>query len=372
MLAPAFWQPRITVDKPLDIIKLTKLTAVAVSVVGCWFLHVTTTAAASAKARTVARTGPPQKPVAPALALAEHAVPAAGAPDVAPLPEGMVLIPAGSFIMGDTIGGGWVNECPTHRVTLAAFYLEQNEVTKARWDEVYAWALGHGYRFDDPGRGKAPNHPVQTVNWYDVVKWCNARSEHEGRVPAYYTNAARTTVYRTGRVDVQANWVNWTAGYRLPTEAEWERAARGGARGRRFPWGDTISQTQANYDSSSYYRYDVSPSRGFDPLYRVGEFPYTSPVGSFAPNGYGLYDLIGNVWEWCWDWYGDYSNKAQTDPRGPASGPGRLVRGGSWNTYAWYCRLANRDYYRPALRDYDYGFRCVLPADQPAASANRR
>lgn len=359
-------------DKPLDIIKLTKLTAVAVSVVGCWFLHVTTTAAASAKARTVARTGPPQKPVAPALALAEHAVPAAGAPDVAPLPEGMVLIPAGSFIMGDTIGGGWVNECPTHRVTLAAFYLEQNEVTKARWDEVYAWALGHGYRFDDPGRGKAPNHPVQTVNWYDVVKWCNARSEHEGRVPAYYTNAARTTVYRTGRVDVQANWVNWTAGYRLPTEAEWERAARGGARGRRFPWGDTISQTQANYDSSSYYRYDVSPSRGFDPLYRVGEFPYTSPVGSFAPNGYGLYDLIGNVWEWCWDWYGDYSNKAQTDPRGPASGPGRLVRGGSWNTYAWYCRLANRDYYRPALRDYDYGFRCVLPADQPAASANRR
>ncbi len=278
-----------------------------------------------------------------------------------PAPDGMVLVPAGSFIMGDTLGDGWVNERPTHTVSVSAFYLDRNEVRQALWDEVYQWAVGHDYRFDNPGLGKAENHPVHTVNWYDVVKWCNARSEKEGRVPAYYTDAAHTAVYRTGQVAVQNDWVKWTAGYRLPTEAEWERAARGGSSGRRFPWGDTISHSQANYNSSSYYTYDISPTRGFDPSYSFGGFPYTSPVGLFPPNGYGLYDMVGNVWDWCWDWYGDYGSGLQTDPRGPLSGTGRVVRGGSWNTFAWYCRIANRDYYAPALRDYDYGFRCALP-----------
>jgi formylglycine-generating enzyme required for sulfatase activity len=88
---------------------------------------------------------------------------------------------------------------------------------------------------------------VVVVDWYDVVKWCNARSEMEGRTPAYYTSAEQTTVYRSGQTDVDNAWVNWTAGYRLPTEAESEKAARGGASGQRFPWGDTISWGQANY-----------------------------------------------------------------------------------------------------------------------------
>jgi formylglycine-generating enzyme required for sulfatase activity len=170
---------------------------------------------------------------------------------VGPAPTGMVLIPAGSFQMGNCMDPeeGWSDELPVHTVYVSAFYMDQTEVTKALWDEVYTWAIAHGYNFDFVGAGKGPNHPVHTVDWYDVVKWCNARSEREGRVPTYYTSAAKTTVYRTGRIDVENDWVKWNAGYRLPTEAEWEKAARGGLDGRRFPWGDTISHSQANYSA---------------------------------------------------------------------------------------------------------------------------
>ena len=116
-------------------------------------------------------------------------------------------------------------------------------------------------------------------------------------------------------------------GYRLPTEAEWEKAARGGASGHRFPWSDadTITHSRANYyvrtqNGTNYYAYDISPTPGDHPIFNDGTLPYTSPVGSFAANGYGLYDMAGNVWEWCWDWYGLYSSGSQTDSHGPASG----------------------------------------------------
>jgi formylglycine-generating enzyme required for sulfatase activity len=288
---------------------------------------------------------------------------------------GMALIPVGSFTMGDNLDGD-TNALPLHTVYVSGFYMDKYLVTKALWDSVYVWALAHGYGFDNAGLGKAANHPVQRVNWYDVVKWCNARSEKEGRVWAYYTDAAQTKVYRTGQVDVQNDWVKWNAGYRLPTEAEWEKAARGGASGHRFPWGDTITHNQANYWSywsggKPYYSYDLNPTEGFHPSYDNGPYPYTSPVESFAPNGYGLYDMAGNVWEWCWDWYGSYSSGSQTDPRGPSGptpewGSYRVDRGGGWYNFANNCRVAYRFISWPGDVNISFmGFRSVLPSGQP-------
>jgi formylglycine-generating enzyme required for sulfatase activity len=179
----------------------------------------------------------------------------------------MALIPAGSFTMGNCMdpGEGWSDELPLHTVYVSAFYMDKYDVTKALWDTVYQWAIAHGYTFDHPGSGKASTHPVQTNDWYDCVKWCNARSEKEGRVPAYYTDAGLGVRYRTGQAEP---YVSWSTGYRLPTEAEWEKAARGGLSGQRFPWGNTISWSQANYSanplslSAGGYAYDVNPTQG--------------------------------------------------------------------------------------------------------------
>jgi len=145
-------------------------------------------------------------------------------------PSGMALIPAGSFTMGNCMNTneGSSSELPLHTVNVSAFYMDRYEVSKALWDDVYNWAITNGYSFDNSGSGKAANHPVQTITWYDAVKWCNARSEKENKIPAYYTDAGQTTVYRSGQVNVQTNWVNWSRGYRLPTEAEGGKAGRGG------------------------------------------------------------------------------------------------------------------------------------------------
>ena len=284
-------------------------------------------------------------------------------------PAGMVIIPAGSFTMGNTFSGeGYGDELPLHTVYVSAFYMDRYEVTKALWDEVYNWAITHGYSFDyaNSGEGKASNHPAQRMTWYDAVKWCNARSEKEGRVPAYYTSSGQTTVYRSGQVDVDNSWVNWNSGYRLPTESEREKAARGGSSGHRFPWSnvDTISHSQANYNADISYPYNLSYPAGYHPTFASGGFPYTSPAGYFAPNGYGLYDMDGNVLEWCWDWYGFYGSVSQTDPRGPASGPYRRIRGGSWRYSAIECRTAGRGYSYPYGRSDYCGFRSVRPAGQ--------
>lgn len=269
-------------------------------------------------------------------------------------PAGMAFIPAGSFTMGDTFSEGGIEELPLHTVYVSAFYMDRYEVTKALWDDVYNWAITNGYSFDNAGSGKAANHPVQTINWYDAAKWCNARSEQAGRTPVYYIDATQSSVYRSGEIDITNECVNWAAnGYRLPTEAEWEKAARGGLNGRRFPWGNTISWSQANYYAH--------------PTFKDGVDPYTSPVGYFAANGYGLYDMAGNVFEWCWDynhasWYGN-GGATQNDTRGP-TGPLslRVFRGGSWSFDSFYSRCALRYYYYAITADHalDFiGFRCV-------------
>jgi sulfatase modifying factor 1 len=279
----------------------------------------------------------------------------------APSPAEMVLIPAGSFQMGDSFGEGYPDELPVQTVVVSAFAVDRYEVTKALWDEVARWAAANGYDFGpEDGLGKALDHPVYKVTWYEAVKWANARSEREGLTPCYTLSGS---VYRTGESTPNCNWS--ASGYRLPTEAEWEKAARGGIEGHRFPWSDvdTIDHTRANYFSYSGYSYDTSPTRGCHPDYDNDPWPYTSPVGSFAPNGYGLFDMAGNVWEWCWDWSARYVSSPGSDPRGPASGSYRVIRGGSWYyDFTLFCRVAFRGNFWPGSENYILGFRLVRTA----------
>jgi formylglycine-generating enzyme required for sulfatase activity len=265
-----------------------------------------------------------------------------GASDQWLVPEGMALIPAGPFQMGDDRVS---RATPMHTVTVSAFAMDKWEVSIELWESVRAWGNAHGYDLVAGGSYGA-KHPVNDVNWYAVVKWCNARSEKEGKVPVYYEDTAMTQVYRSGNKAPAE--VKWDAGYRLPTEAEWEKAARGGVAGKLYPWGtDEISLTLVNYYQSN----------------KNG----TTAVGSYGANGYGLYDMAGNVFEWTWDYWGEYAQIAQTDPRGPSLGSNRVVRGGGWNYFAELCRVANRDFGSgyPENGFSVLGFRSVLPAGQP-------
>jgi formylglycine-generating enzyme required for sulfatase activity len=269
---------------------------------------------------------------------------------------GMSLIPAGSFTMGDSLDGER-DAIPAVTVTVSAFYMDVNLVSYNKWQSVYGWANSHGYEFNNAGLGKAANHPVVWVNWYDTVKWCNARSQQAGLTPVYYTEAGLKHVYTGGECAPYANWK--ANGYRLPTEAEWEKAARGGLKGQRFPWGNTVSQGQANYYGDTSYDFDLGPN-GYNANFRTGGAspPYTSPVGYFGANGYGLYDMAGNVSEWCWDWTGT-PYAGGSNPRGPNNGIQCVLRGGSWDNSARLVRCACRNSQSPS-GTYGYiGFRCV-------------
>jgi formylglycine-generating enzyme required for sulfatase activity len=289
-------------------------------------------------------------------------------------PPGMVLIPAGLFTIGNYIVNNFYNTAtndpditdanPTN-VYVSAFYMDVNLVSSNQWAAVYSYATGSGYTFAHAGSAKAGNNPVQTVDWYDCVAWCNARSQQAGLTPVYYTDAGLTQVYTNATgTSVYLNLAN--EGYRLPTEAEWEKAARGGLTGNRFPWGNIITESQANYYASpASYSYDLGPYSGFNTNFNSGS-AYTSPVGSFAPNGYGLYDMAGNVFEWCWDWYAappypvgsPYLGGSNPTGAGPGSG-NRVLRGGGWNLSAGLSPCAYRYLNYPNYAYNSFGFRCV-------------
>ncbi|HMO03664.1 MAG TPA: SUMF1/EgtB/PvdO family nonheme iron enzyme [Kiritimatiellia bacterium] len=286
------------------------------------------------------------------------------------LPPDMISISGGTFIMGHAtnlpIGEASSDELPVRELSIRGIMVDRHEVTKARWDSVAGQAGLLGYDITSTDAfGKSADHPACLVTWYEAVKWCNARSELEGLAPCYLSTGI---IYRVG-IDPTVT-CNWSAnGYRLPTEAEWERAARGGHTGQRFPWSDsaTIDHGRANYFSywlngAVQHAYDMASTSGFHPAFASGGYPFTSPVGSFAANDFGLFDVAGNVWEWCWDWYSpSYADVAATnDPTGPAFGSLRVLRGGSWGIYANYARVSERDSDHPGNQGfYDAGFRCV-------------
>jgi len=256
--------------------------------------------------------------------------------------EQMVLVRSGTFEMGDVLGDGDDWERPVHPVTVGSFYLGKTEVTFIEYD-AFCVATGRSKPADAGwGRGK---RPVINVSWYDALAYCNWLSEQQGL----------TMVYTISERSVTADWN--ADGYRLPTEAEWEYAARSGGKRVRFGNGkDVADPSEINFAGSAAYKTDYS---------RAGVFrEKTIQVGSFRPNDLGLHDMTGNVWEWCWDWFGEdyYAKSEQDNPRGPGSGSRRVLRGGSWGNPPGNVRVAYRNGRDPSTGDFDYGFRLAKAA----------
>jgi formylglycine-generating enzyme required for sulfatase activity len=238
-----------------------------------------------------------------------------------PVPAGFVLIPGGSFMMGSPENEPERDDDETrHQVMLSPFYIGKYEVTQKEFWEVLRI---------NPSNLRGDNLPVENVNWYRAVEYCNRRSEREGLTPAYTINGT----------DVR--WNRNANGYRLPTEAEWECACRAGTT-TPFNTGNNITTARANYK-------------------RVNKLAKMVNVGSFASNSWGLYDMHGNVWEWCWDWYGKYPSGA-ANPAGPAAGASRVIRGGSWDGRVRELRSAYRADHVPSGRSADVGFRLARNA----------
>jgi formylglycine-generating enzyme required for sulfatase activity len=231
------------------------------------------------------------------------------------VPANMALIPGGSFAMGNDTGDR--DEKPVHAVTLHDFYMGKYEVTQ----KEYAAIMGN-----NPSGFKGDNLPVDKANWFEAVEYCNRLSEKEGLTLVYQGEGEAITCDFTA------------SGYRLPTEAEWEYAAAG-------------RNADFNYSGS-----DTADAVGW---YNANSNGKPCEVGTKAANGFGLYDMSGNVSEWCWDRYGSYSTGDQDAPTGVLSGKNRVVRGGSWGNSAWNLRLSGRSYNVPSTRNSGIGFRIV-------------
>jgi formylglycine-generating enzyme required for sulfatase activity len=253
----------------------------------------------------------------------------AAAPALFAQSDSFVKIPGGTFIMGspenEARRGDDENQ---HKVTVSAFSIGKREVTQKEWQDVMR---------SNPARNKGDNLPVEYVTWFDAVEYCNKRSVKEGLTPAY-------TISGEGS-DRNVEWNRSAGGYRLPTEAEWEYAAKGG---NGSPGGFTYSGGNTA-DSVAWFN-DNSGDK-------------THPVGTKAANSLGLYDMSGNVSEWCWDRFGYYSGLEETDPEGaPASssmGTFRVTRGGGYSASAGNVRSAVRSYAKPSNKSRNTGFRVV-------------
>jgi len=246
--------------------------------------------------------------------------------------EGMVLVEKGSFTMGDTWGDGYSNEKPTHKVTFAYdFYIGKYETTFDEYD-AFCEDTGRSKPYDYGwGRG---TRPVLDVSWWDAVAYCNWLNTRFGLPVAYDNNG--NLMDKDGMITTDPSKV---AGYRLPTEAEWEYAARGGNKSKGYKYSG-----RDNIDEVAWYK-DNSGSK-------------TQEVGKKAPNELGIYDMSGNLWEWCSDWFGGYSSSAQTNPYNSTAGSSQVLRGGSCYYSAAYVRVTNRSsYFAPILTVDGLGFR---------------
>ncbi|WP_367362808.1 formylglycine-generating enzyme family protein [Mesotoga sp.] len=259
----------------------------------------------------------------------------------------MVFVERGSFTMGDTWGGGKNSEKPTHKVTFTYdLYIEKYETTFDEYD-AFCEAIGKS-KPSDYGWGRE-TRPVINVSWWDAIAYCNWLSKIEGLPKAYDDKG--NLLDKDGRVTTDPSKVE---GYRLPTEAEWEYAAKGGckSKGYKYAGSDNVNDVTWYWQNSG-------------DKYLTGDWYWdtimenncrTQEVGKKVPNELGLYDMSGNVWEWCSDWYGSYSSSAQTNPYNK-SGSLRVLRGGGCYDNATYTRVASRGSVSPTYTSYYLGFR---------------
>lgn len=257
-------------------------------------------------------------------------------------PEDFILISGGTFVMGSPDTEAWrSNDEQQHEVTVSDFYMSPYEVSQQEYETIMG---------TDPSNFTGENLPVENVSWLDAVAYCNARSEQEGLTPAYTIDGARVS------------WDRSANGYRLPTEAEWEYACRAGTT-TPFNTETSISAEEANYWGDYPYMIEDNYFNQSNLETQPGIYRQTTvEVTSFAPNAWGLYNMHGNVGEWVWDYYGEYSTEPQTDPTGVETGTRRVYRGGGWNDFAKNLRSAYRAAMPQVNSNYNLGFRLVRNA----------